>query len=277
MRNFYKFTFVLMFSICAKAQVPTATILSVDPVFCTDVPIWFVARTADTLNTFNWSIANKWATVNHTNDSTIICTFSNAGVYTLSVSVTNSVGTTLVTRNVSVTRSAKASFNANLISTGYPNELSLTNYSSNSLKNYWLFSDESFRDSSSYYTKYYGTSGNYTVTLVAIGKNGCNDTLDYSFRISDSSSVVLPNIFTPNNDDVNDVFKPQVRGILKLEAWVYNRYGILMHSWDKVNGTWDGYTTSGIECRAGEYFVVVEATGFDGKTYKLKTSLTLIK
>lgn len=277
MRNFYKFTFILLFSLCAKAQVPTATILSVDPVFCTDRPVFFVARASNTPTAYAWAISGKGVVTNGISDSSIVFTFSTPGVYSMSVTTTNSVGTSLTVRNISVNRSALASFNASLNSTGYPNELSLTDYSTNSVKNYWSFSDEGFKDSTSHYTKYYGTSGNYTVTLVAVSRSGCNDTLAYSFRISDSSSVVLPNVFTPNNDDVNDIFKPKTRGIVQLSAWVYSRYGTLIHSWDRVNGSWDGYTTSGMECKAGDYFVVVEATGFDGKKYRLKTTLTLMK
>lgn len=277
MRNFYKFTFIVLFSFCARAQVPTTTIVSGGAVFCTDAPIYFLARTTDSPLSYTWNISGAGKILNNRNDSGIVCSFSNPGVYSLSVSVTNSVGTSLTTRNLTVNRSAKASFNANLVSTGYPNELSLTDYSINNLKNYWLFSDDALKDSSSYYKKYYSASGNYTVSLVAIGKYGCNDTLDYAFRISDSSSVIVPNVFTPNNDEVNDIFKIKTRGIVKLSASVFNRYGVLMHSWDKVNGTWDGYTTSGMECAPGEYFVVVDATGFDGKTYKLKSTLTLLK
>jgi gliding motility-associated-like protein len=113
--------------------------------------------------------------------------------------------------------------------------------------------------------------------LKALGKNGCNDSLSYSFRISDSSGVTLPNIFTPNDDGVNDVFRPITKGITSMMVWVYNRYGVTIANWDRINGSWDGYNTSGLQCGSGEYFVVVEATGFNGKTYKQKGTLTLIR
>jgi gliding motility-associated-like protein len=126
-------------------------------------------------------------------------------------------------------------------------------------------------------TKPYYKAGSYTVSLVAIGSKGCSDTADYTFRISDSSSISLPNVFTPNDDGVNDYFKPLMTGISSLTAYVYNRDGVLLANWDKVNGTWDGHTTSGMACSDGVYFVVVKATGFDGIVYNKKTSLTLIR
>ena len=58
---------------------------------------------------------------------------------------------------------------------------------------------------------------------------------------------------------------------------VFNRYGTIIINRDRVNGFWDGHTTSGERCEAGVYFVILEATGFDGKSYKLKQSLTLVR
>lgn len=276
MRNFYRFTFIFFFCLSAKAQVPTATVLSVDPVFCTGRDIWFVARSIPPADSYSWTIS-RGVVPNNPLDSGIVCNFSLAGTYVMSVTATNTLGSSVTTRTITVNRSAVASFNASLVTSGYPNQLQLTDYSSNSVKNYWTFSDETTKDSTSSYVKYYNLSGSYSVTAIAISKSGCNDTLSYAFRLSDSSSVVVPNVFTPNNDDVNDVFKPQTRGIVTLKTWVYNRYGVLIWNSDKVNGFWEGRTTSGLECPPGVYYVVVEGTGFDGKNYKLKSNLTLMR
>jgi gliding motility-associated-like protein len=172
---------------------------------------------------------------------------------------------------------AKASFNASFSNNGYPADLLLTNYSSNSVKTYWQFNDVALPDSATNTVKRYTQSGSYKVSLVAFGNKGCNDTSDYMFRISDSSSVVLPNIFSPNGDDANDVYRPITTGISLLNAWVYNRDGLLVSSWDKVRGGWDGHTTAGEECDAGTYFIILEAIGFDSKDYKLKSTITLVR
>jgi gliding motility-associated-like protein len=279
MRHFYKFITIIALSLSAKAQVPSATIVSSSTVFCSNRSILFEAKASNTPTIYSWSIvpSRSGSIISQPNDSSVVCTFSLPGNYTLTLNLANATGTNTLVERISVARSAIASFNASLNTIGFPNALALTNYSSNSVKHYWLFSDTPVKDSSNYFVKNYTSSGNYSVNLVALGTKGCNDTLLYAFRISDSSSISLPNVFTPNDDDVNDVFRPVMRGISTLNAWVYNRYGALMVSWDKINGFWDGYTTSGIECRPGEYFVVVEATGFDGKVYKLKSPLTLIK
>jgi hypothetical protein len=197
--------------------------------------------------------------------------------YTITAKAQTPEGLAVVTKQVPVSRTALASFNASLNATGVPNELVLTNYSLHSNKFYWLFSDSPLRDSATSTVKNYMKGGAYSVTLVAIGLKGCNDTLGYSFRIDTASSLVLPNIFSPNRDDVNDVFKPITKGISSLRGWIYNRDGTLMYQWDTVNGFWDGRTTSGEVCVDGQYIVIVEAKGFDGKSYNLRGPLTIVR
>ena len=152
----------------------------------------------------------------------------------------------------------------------------LTNYSSNYISSQWLFSDGP-SDNNTSTIKNYTTSGNYTISLVAYGNNACNDTSIYSFRIADSSGITMPNIFTPNEDSINDIFKPVARGIANMKVWIYDRYGTSIYSWDGPQGFWDGRNTAGEPLSPSVYFYVLEATGFDGKSYKLKGTVTLLR
>lgn len=280
MGNFYKFTFIILLSLSAGAQVPSVTITSTSSVFCTGTTQSFSAASTGTLTAFSWSVvpARYVAVEGSVTSAAVTFTPSNPGTYTVILRAATTETTFLVTKTFNVTRSASASFNASLSGQGFPSKLTLTNYSSNSLKNYWIFDgNTSEKDSSATVIRNYSASGDYSVQLIAIGLNGCNDQSLYTFRIADSSGVTMPNVFSPNSDGINDIFRPEARGIVKLNAWVYNRNGVIITSWNKINGFWDGYTTSGEPCSAGEYFVVVEATGFDGKQYKLKGSITLIR
>ncbi len=94
--------------------------------------------------------------------------------------------------------------------------------------------------------------------------------------ITDSiSNIIIPNVFTPNADSINDVFKPRLDEITKLSFSIYNRYGNLIFETNRLNGFWDGHTTSGEPCTDGVYFCVLTGTGIDGKTYKEKTFIQL--
>jgi len=282
MSNFLKFSILLFISLTFTAQVPTATISTGSSTICTDVSVTFTALTTNTPTSYSWSVSPSTSVTAFPDFSStfLVLGFGRPGTHTVTLVASNGTGSTVATRIVNVTQSAKAVFNASLTNSGFPTQLVLTNYSTNFIKNYWIFSDIAGlagKDSSLNTVKNYTASGSYSVMVVAVGSNGCNDTSSYKFFISDSSGITAPNIFTPNNDNVNDVFKPIVRGISQMNMWVYSRYGTIVFSSDKVNGFWDGYTTSGEPCQAGVYFYVIEATGFDGKSYKIKNNLTLVR
>lgn len=98
-----------------------------------------------------------------------------------------------------------------------------------------------------------------------------------SFNTNDSiSNIVLPNVFTPNGDSINDVYKPFIDEITELHASIYNRWGNLIYEFDRVRGFWDGHTTSGEPCTDGTYFCVLTATGIDGKKYKERMAFQLM-
>lgn len=235
------------------------------------------SSSAQNLN-YTWSVAPaKFAKLSATEGAQINIVFTKDLSYT--VTATASDGSATGTQNYVLTafKTATASYNAALDAVGYPAQLHLTNYSSNSIGNLWYFSDLTEPDSSVNLIKPYSSAGSYSVTLVALGQKNCNDTSTYSFRISDSSAVVIPNVFSPNRDEINDVFKPITYGIRSINVWVFNRDGIIVATWNRVQGSWDGRTASGEVCPDGVYFVVVEAQGFDDKTYKLKSNLTLVR
>jgi gliding motility-associated-like protein len=97
-----------------------------------------------------------------------------------------------------------------------------------------------------------------------------------SFDTNDSiSNIIIPNVFTPNFDSINDVFKPYLDEIEELNFSIYNRYGIIIFETNRVNGFWDGRTTSGEPCQDGVYFCILNAVGIEGKKYKEKTTVQI--
>ncbi len=278
MSKAYRITFIALISICCRAQTVTPLIIESDQAIrCQNNRIRFKVQNDDLLNAFNWTITpSRSATVYGSNRHRILeAVFESPSTYTISVEAVDSVlrsGSFVI----KVSRTATAAFNASLSSNGYPNELLLTNYSSGFNAISWNYSDGS-TDNLDIARKPYYAGGSYSLSLVAYGENGCNDTASYSFTIADSSSISLPNVFTPNNDGVNELYKPITRGISHLSARIFNRQQTLVHSWDRVNGSWDGHTTSGEACPEDVYIIVVEARGFDDKTYNLKGTITLLR
>ncbi len=199
------------------------------------------------------------------------------GKYTLTV--TDSSGCSISTGIFVVTSTAPvvAAFTSNPITGETPLTVNFTNASSNSAVNYiWHFGtgDSSIAVNPTYT---YVPLGNFIVCLKADNGFGCWDTACAKIDVFINSVFIIPNVFTPNGDGVNDVFTVHAVGLKTLDAEVYNRWGEKEFEWHSTNGGWDGYTASGVPAPAGTYYYIISATGIDAKKYAEKGAFTLIR
>lgn len=68
--------------------------------------------------------------------------------------------------------------------------------------------------------------------------------------------INIPNTYTPNNDGNNDVFFLDILNISNWSCDIFNRWGIKVAELSEKNNSWEGRTTSGIECNDGVYYYV---------------------
>jgi len=101
-------------------------------------------------------------------------------------------------------------------------------------------------------------TGTYTLTITNI----CGATDSDEIRISNSgcsNCIMAPNVFSPNNDGINDAFRLLVNCSMQTYRLnIFNRWGQLVFTTTKVDEGWDG-TFNGNRCDAGTYFYQVEA------------------
>ncbi len=92
-------------------------------------------------------------------------------------------------------------------------------------------------------------------------------------------SLDVPNVFTPNNDGINDELGPVIRGIEKYQMTIANRWGAILFTTNDINQGWDGKFKNKL-CNAGIYFIVLdyERCNFNGisKNEKYYGSVTLL-
>jgi gliding motility-associated-like protein len=96
---------------------------------------------------------------------------------------------------------------------------------------------------------------------------------------SDTSSqnmLFIPNIFTPNNDGINDVFYVRGKNISLFAIKIYNRWGAMVFESTNLNLGWDGYL-NGNECAAATYFYVATITFEDGSLETRNGTVTLLR
>lgn len=129
---------------------------------------------------------------------------------------------------------------------------------------YWEFGDGS---TSSFQNPFhtYDSIGPYTVMLVTTSPDGCLDTAYTEVNVSEG--LIIPNVFTPNGDGMNDEFTLRNSNINEFKFEVYNRWGNLIYTSVAPQISWDGRTTAGIEAPAGTYFWTVSANLASGNGF----------
>jgi gliding motility-associated-like protein len=117
----------------------------------------------------------------------------------------------------------------------------------------------------------------YNVQLVVTNSDGCTDTLNIRIEVELTSAFSIPNVFTPNNDGKNDLFSFTEEGITEVKAEIFNRWGDKIYDWNKPGHGWNGIAKNGKEAPEGTYFIIVTATGQDGKKYEFARSFLLLR
>jgi gliding motility-associated-like protein len=127
----------------------------------------------------------------------------------------------------------------------------------------------------------FSTPGTYQVVLTAINGNGCKDTTVRTIvvlEIPNTANVFeIPNVFTPNNDLINDVFLVKSNNVKTFSGEVFDRWGLKVHDWKNINEGWDGRTPSGKLVTDGVFFYVMNVTFQDGSSINPTGTITITK
>ncbi len=143
----------------------------------------------------------------------------------------------------------------------------------------WNFGDFSPFSAESDPVHLYQVGGELTVELVGFTDESllCSDTFAFTIILYEPSAVNIPNVFTPNNDDYNDLFLIKEVGMDEYKCQIYNRWGTELYSFDELSNSWDGRNYSGIEVPEGTYYYIFTGTGKDNKEYLLKGYFQLFR
>ena len=140
---------------------------------------------------------------------------------------------------------------------------------------YWDFGDgsESFEENPKHI---YQAKGEYEITLIVTDVFGCAVEVKKKITVFDYY-LVVPNIFSPNGDGINDYFFPRFVGIESLEFWILNKWGENIYYTDDLNSQgWDGkiYKETPIP---GNYVYKLKFKTLDGRTQTITDLFMLLK
>ena len=127
--------------------------------------------------------------------------------------------------------------------------------------------DYTFEETGSYYMRF----------LVRNDETGC-ESAGETYRIFIGESALdCPNVFSPGTTpEVNDIWKVSYKSLVEFHCWIFNRWGALVYEYTDPAGGWDG-TYRGKLVDPGVYYYVITATGIEGKSYRKRGAITIIR
>jgi len=116
--------------------------------------------------------------------------------------------------------------------------------------------------------------GCFTVSLVTASDQGCTATDSTEICVEDPYAVYVPNAFTPNGDDINDVFglMGSVRVPHDYQLLIFDRWGRELWGSSVPYQTWDGAGTP-----EGVYIWKLMMRDTDGKLHEHLGHVALIR
>lgn len=98
-----------------------------------------------------------------------------------------------------------------------------------------------------------------------------------------TSSLVVPDVFTPNGDGLNDVFQVKAKNIIEFKGIIFSSAGYKVYEWtdcyskSKINGGWNGLINGSNQAEPGKYMCIINAKGLDGEIYTESKIIQLFK
>lgn len=192
-------------------------------------------------------------------------TYLNADCYDVTLTIQTDIGcenSATYTDYICVNPTPTAALNADptelFVSMG---ETNITNLSSGAVSYIWDLGDGT--DLQTYYEPGLHTYPDYfldqyTVTLIAISDQGCADTAKIVIEMDNELIMYIPNAFTPDGDEFNNVFKPVFpAAVSSYDFVIYNRWGQRIFESHDTEIGWDG-TYNGNMVQDGTYIWTVK-------------------
>ncbi len=246
-----------------------ATTVSVNPIpdvsFTSDVVsgcgplcVTFINNTANTA-TANWGFGNG---AYSSTDPTGMNCYTTPGVYSVSLTVTDTKGcsaTNVMANYITVHPDPIAAFKATpQPATILSPNVYFTDLSIRAISWQWTFDDLPNAQSAIQHPNYiFPDTGTYRTQLIVTNEFGCTDTAYKNIRINPDFVMYVPNTFTPNGDNVNDIFKPIGIGMEGeyYEFLIYDRWGDVIFKTYDPNAGWNGKANNGTDIAQQDTYV----------------------
>ncbi len=129
-----------------------------------------------------------------------------------------------------------------------------TNSSTDALIYFWTFGDGTSSNVTNPTHTYIQAPGSYQVMLYA-NSGPCIDSAWVTIGVKDELIYYVPNTFTPDGDEHNNVFLPIFNQGFDIQSYtmlIFNRWGEVLFETHNLDVGWDGYYKTQL-CKEGDY------------------------
>lgn len=113
-------------------------------------------------------------------------------------------------------------------------------------------------------------------SVTVMDNNGCIARDSIFIGLSETSTLYVPNSFTPGSDGFNDVFRVKYTNIAEFHILIFDRWGEVIFESRDVNFGWNA-SYKGKVVQDGIYVYKISALGNDQEVYDLTGHITVLK
>jgi len=260
--------------------LPVINIINQAGAACVGVTLSFKdTNTANEGSTYLWNFGDGQTST----DANPTHTYTSSGSFTVTVTVTSTVtgcsNTATAISTITIYPSPVTKFTAN------PDKASVVNpvisFEDNSTFSsiwYWSFGDGGNSADENPTHTYPAVVGDYLVKLVTTNQYGCIDSAMDSVYILPDFRLFIPSAFTPNGDELNDVFTAVGIGIKIFHMMIFDRWGNLIYTTGDIAKGWNGRVGSANKPALEDTYVYkIEVTDVFNEGHSYIGAVTLIK
>ena len=86
-----------------------------------------------------------------------------------------------------------------------------------------------------------------------VGVNISNTPINEAVEVN----LIIPNVFSPNGDNFNDIFYFPNEGVTEINWKIFNRWGNLIFETNELDKAWNGKTNADNDCPEGTYYYIL--------------------
>lgn len=129
----------------------------------------------------------------------------------------------------------------------------------------------------------YAKAGLYPVTLKVYNHYGCSRSITKIVTVGNGAEIMVPTAFSPNQDGINDLFRPSLLGLKEVNMYIYDNFGNLIYEISSditslpLDWGWNGIEKSNSIPINGTYRYFITSKTINDKIIEKEGRFLLIK